>query len=80
MALPSASREAPATLDDVNDKIEAVMEEVRGAEQRLGERIDGVEQRLGERIGERIGVIEAVLRKVYPAEFAEIDDQSTGSG
>lgn len=76
MALPSASREAPATLDDVNDKIEAVMEEVRGAEQRLGERIDGVEQRLGE----RIGVIEAVLRKVYPAEFAEIDDQSTVSG
>ena len=65
MALPKASREAPATLDDVNDKIEAVMEEVRGAEQRLGE---------------RIGVIEAVLRKVYPAEFAEIDDQATGSG
>lgn len=65
MALPRASREAPATLDDVNDKIEAVMEEIRGAEQRLGE---------------RIGVIEAVLRKVYPAEFAEIDDQSTGSG
>ena len=65
MALPRASREAPATLDDVNDKIEAVMEEVRGSEQRLGE---------------RIGVIEAVLRKVYPAEFAEIDDQATGSG
>ena len=72
MALPRASREAPATLDDVNEKIEAVMEEVRGAEQRLGERIGGVELRLG--------VIEAVLRKVYPAEFAEIDDQSTRSG
>ena len=72
MAMPRTSREVPATLDDVNDKIEAVMEEIRGAEQRLGERIDGVEQRLG--------VIEAVLRKVYPAEFAEVDGQSTGSG
>lgn len=72
MAMPRTSREVPATLDDVNDKIEAVMEEIRGAEQRLGERIDGVEQRLG--------VIEAVLRKVYPAEFAEVDEQSTGSG
>ena len=76
MAMPRTSREVPATLDDVNDKIEAVMEEIRGAEQRLGERIDGVEQRLGE----RIGVIEAVLRKVYPAEFAEVDEQSMGSG
>lgn len=72
MAMPRTSRDVPATLDDVNDKIEAVMEEIHGAEQRLGERIDGVEQRLG--------VIEAVLRKVYPAEFAEVDEQSTGSG
>ena len=70
--MPRTSRDVPATLDDVNDKIEAVMEEIHGAEQRLGERIDGVEQRLG--------VIEAVLRKVYPAEFAEVDEQSTGSG